>query len=84
MYHSFLIHSSVDGHLGCFHVRAIVNSAAMKSVFLLCLDVLHTFLGPVLLTLYSDKDDIKDPSSHKRTENSWLYSKPNYPPNFNK
>ena len=29
MYHSFLIHSSADGHLGCFHVLARVNSAAM-------------------------------------------------------
>ena len=27
MYHSFLIHSSADGHLGCFHVLAIINSA---------------------------------------------------------
>ena len=26
MYHSFLIHSSAGGHLGCFHVLAIINS----------------------------------------------------------
>ena len=28
MYHSFLVHSSADGHLGCFHVLAMTNSAA--------------------------------------------------------
>ena len=31
MYHTF-IHPSVDGHLGCFHVLAIVNSAVTIGV----------------------------------------------------
>ena len=30
IYHSFLICSSTNGHLGCFHGLAIVNSAAMN------------------------------------------------------
>ena len=31
MYHSFLIHSSADGHLCFVHVLAIINSAAMNT-----------------------------------------------------
>ena len=36
MYHIFLIYFSVDGHSGCSHVLAIVNSVTMKIGVIVC------------------------------------------------
>ena len=44
MYHSFLIHSSADGHLGCFHILAMMNSAAMNLWVHVSLSDLVTFV----------------------------------------
>ena len=40
MHHIFFIHSPVDGHRGCFHVLAVVNSAAVDIGVLVSLSVL--------------------------------------------
>ena len=32
MFHTFFNHSSIEGHLGCFQVLAMTNSAAMNTV----------------------------------------------------
>ena len=37
IYHIFLIHSPVDGHLGCFHVLASVTSAPVNTHGCMCL-----------------------------------------------
>ena len=31
IYHSFFIHSSIDGYLGCFHTLTIINNAAVNT-----------------------------------------------------
>ena len=44
MYHNFFIHLSVSGHLDCFHVLAVVNSAAVNPGVHVSLSVM-IFLG---------------------------------------
>ena len=49
MYHCFLIHSFADGHVGCFHVLTIINSAAMNTG----VHVSFSFLVPLVCILSS-------------------------------
>ena len=51
MYHSFLIHLSADGHLGCFHVLAMINSSALFNQFV---SLILNFLYILVIDSLSD------------------------------
>ena len=45
--HIFFIHSSIDGHLGCFHIVAIMNSTAMNTR--VCVSVRYSVISFVYI-----------------------------------
>ena len=51
MYHNFFIPSSVNGHLGCFHVLAVVNSASMNNE-------IHVSFSILVSSGYKPRSDI--------------------------
>ena len=51
MYYIFFIHSSVSGHVGYFHVVAIMNSAAMNTG-------MHVFFRIIVLSGYISRSGI--------------------------
>ena len=54
MYHSFLIHSSADGHLSCLHVLTIINSAAKNIGVHVSLSILVSSISETLPTVPAD------------------------------
>ena len=63
MYHTFLIHSSAVGHLGCFHVLAIINSAVMNIG-------VHVFLSILVFSVCMPSSGI--PGSYGRSISSFF------------
>ena len=74
IYHNFIIHSFVDGHLGCFHILAIVNHASVNMR-------VHVFFSVMVSSGYMPSGEIVEsygsfiPSllRNLHTSPQWLY-----------
>lgn len=48
MYHVLFIHAPASGYLGCFHILAIMNNAAVAFLYNILVDIYFHFLGYIL------------------------------------
>ena len=86
MHRFFFILSSADGHLGCFSVLALINSAARNSRVRISLrasvfpDVATGRAGPVQVVHHSTAgipcSQTSGPARFARTEDAWAVSAP--------
>ena len=67
MYHIFFIHSSVEGHLGCFQVLVITNNSAMNTAehrplrYECTLNIAHDYTADTHLVPISLWSMVRDP-----------------------
>ena len=65
MYHKFFIQSSVDGHLDCFHVLAMVNSAEMNSG-------IHVYFLTLVLSVVMPRSGVAGSYSVVHWSREWI------------
>ena len=68
MYHNFCIHSSVDGYLGCFHVRGILSSVVVNTG-------VHVSLSVIVFSVYTFSSGIVGSYSSSRASQMVLVVK---------
>ena len=71
MYHIFFIPSSANGHLGCFHVLAIINSATTKPLNLWLLNFYNSMLTDFLFNPLMVAQRLKHLPAMRET---WVWS----------